>query len=84
MVTVTANDAVQDLLAGVREDAKIVDASGRILGYFKPLDPEIRRLYDEARQRIDPEEIKQLKASKEPGITTKELLDYLRSLAPEE
>ena len=83
MVTVTANEAVQAAFAGISQRAEIRDPNGKLIGYFEPTD-DVKRLLEEARRNIDPEEIKQLKANKEPGITTKELLDYLRSLAPEE
>jgi hypothetical protein len=83
MVTVTANDAVQAAFSGIAQRAEIRDPRGKLIGYFEPTE-EMRRLLEEARRHIDPEEIKRLKAIKEPGVTTKELLAYLRSLAPEQ
>jgi hypothetical protein len=82
MVIITANEAVQAAFLGIAQRAEIRNPSGKLIGYFEPSE-ELLNLYDEARKRIDPEEIKRRKESKEPGITTQELLTHLRSLAPE-
>ncbi len=48
MVTITANDAVQSLLNGVKETAQIQDAKGNVLGYYTPLGESEAKLYERA------------------------------------
>jgi hypothetical protein len=83
MVSIIANEAIQAAIAGLSQRTEIRGPDGRILGYFEPTD-EVLAMYEQARKHIDPEEIKRIKSVKDPGISTKELLEYLRSLAPEQ
>jgi predicted component of type VI protein secretion system len=83
MVTITATDAVQSDFVGIAERAEIRNAAGDLIGYFEP-SPEVVRLYQEARQHFNPEEVQRIKASKDSAITTAEMLEFLRSVAPEQ
>ena len=78
MVTITADESLSRRLAELKETAELRDAEGRLLAYVTP--PEVREFYRQAREHFDPAEKERRKLSREPGITTKELLDHLHSL----
>ena len=88
MNTFTADAVVQSVLVTLTEPTEIRTSGGEVLGYYTPAPDQIRkartpqeeRLYAEARELLDPEELARRKARNEPGITTAELLAKLQRL----
>jgi hypothetical protein len=80
MLRVTAEDAMQAALSQVKELAEICDSQGRILGYFAPVCLEHAAAYAEGAAHFDPAEITSRKEQKQPGHSTKEVLEHLKSL----
>jgi hypothetical protein len=80
MIQVTADESVKALLGTLEQAAEIRDDGGTLLGYYTPAKVEAERLRQKIRAEFDPEEIARRKASKERGLTTAEVLEYLRSL----
>ncbi len=76
----TADQALLERLAGVKESVEIRDAGGNLLGYFTPAGQSEDLLYQQDIALFDFEELKRRAASKEQGHTTEEVLRHLRSL----
>jgi len=82
MVTVTANDSIQDWLAKLHQWTEIHGVDGQLVGYFLPAgaSDEVGKLYAEAAVNLDPEEMQ--RRAKNPGrtYTTAEDFEHLQSL----
>ena len=79
MVQVIANDAVRALFGELKETAEIRDEHGGLVGYFLPAASDEARLRQKVMAQYDPAEIARRKASGEPGRTTAEVLERLRT-----
>jgi hypothetical protein len=60
VIALTASAAVQELLAGVREKAEILDAAGKVLGIYTPLGANEAEMYERAKALFDPVEMERL------------------------
>ena len=80
MITLTADKRMLALLAQAKELAEIRDANGNVIGFFAPLSLPHAQEYAKAASQVDPTEIQQRKKDKQPGHTTKEVLDRLKSM----
>jgi hypothetical protein len=78
-MTLTADKRMLALLAQAKELAEIRDANGNVLGFFAPLSLPHAQEYAKAASQVDPTEIQERKKGKQPGRTTKEVLDRLKS-----
>lgn len=85
MTTLPANDGV---LAAFRQATNVVeirDAHGTIIGYFAPVSAERAHLYGVQRPSgeetgAEGSEIERLKATANPGKTTREVFERLKTL----
>jgi putative ubiquitin-RnfH superfamily antitoxin RatB of RatAB toxin-antitoxin module len=80
MTIVTADEAMQAALAGLKEKVEVRDATGNILGYFTPRELEEELLYRYADRVIDPEEIRRRSAAQAKGFTIEQVMAHLKSL----
>ena len=80
MTVITANQEMQDALAGLTEKTEVRDASGNLLGYFTPRQVEEELLYRYADRVIDPEEIRRRSAAQAKGFTIEQVMAHLKSL----
>jgi hypothetical protein len=80
MTAITANQALQEALAGLKEKTEVRDASGNLLGYFTPRQVEEQLLYRYAEETFDPEEIQRLLSEQTKGFTIEEVMEHLSSL----
>ena len=80
MITLTADEAMQDLLGRLKEPTEIRDSKGRPIGYFTPAASQETLLYQQVAAHFDPEEMRRRKESGHPGDTTPEVLEHLKSL----
>ncbi len=81
MTVITANQELQDALAGLREKTEVRDGSGNLLGYFIPRQAEEEELlYRYADRVIDPEEIRRRSAAQAKGFTIEQVMAHLKSL----
>jgi hypothetical protein len=85
MVTVTANEQLHALLAGVTEEAEIRDADGNVLGYYTPRARAEARLYEKARALFDSAQTKRRKeAERGKGYTIEQVMERLKALGASE
>jgi hypothetical protein len=80
MTTFTVDSSIGTLLENFHEVTQIRDESGKLIGTFTPARQEKTALYEYVAANFDPEEIKRRKNSKEPRLTTAEVLAHLESL----
>ncbi len=78
----TADASLHESLGTLQGLTEIRDSQGNVIGYFSPASSEHADAYSQAAAAFDAEEMKQRKASGERGLTTAELLTYLKSLEP--
>jgi hypothetical protein len=79
MNRVYVDEVLQSKLDELRTEAELCGKDGHLLGYFIPVVPSDREIYDWAEAQTSDEEIERRR--REPGgKTTAELLEYLRTL----
>src|SRR5437588_188982 len=81
MTVLTANEALQTLLGGVRDQAEIRDANGNVLGYYTPLNQAEELLYQQAAQLFDPTEFERLRKEEHgKGVPFDQVMEHLKAL----
>ena len=81
MITLTVDETMLALLNQANQElAEIRDASGKVIGFFAPVATDHAHLYADVAAHCDPAEIKRRKEETQPGHTTAEVLEHLRSL----
>ena len=80
MVAVSLNQSSCSLLSPLKERAEILDETGRLIGYFEPVEEIVD--YAEVRKLFDPEEIKAIKIREGhlPGTPLKVVLERLQAM----
>jgi hypothetical protein len=84
MTTLIASDAVLQVLSQAKEPVEVRDSSGRTIGYYAPVSVDQAGAVARALARIDWAEMDCRSQSTEPGFTTREVFEYLKSLTPDE
>jgi hypothetical protein len=80
MITITADAATRATLNQLDQLTEIRDDQGNVLGFYAPAERFDELLYLDAASHFDPKEMERRIASGEKGVTTKELLDRLKSM----
>ena len=80
MISLTADETLQNKLGKLTEPTEIRDPSGTILGYFTPATQPESPLYKLAAAQFDAEEMNRRKAMGKIGYTTPQVLDHLKAL----
>lgn len=80
MSTVTATPAVLGLLNSLTDTTEILNAEGKVLGYFTPAAERERQAYERAKQSIDFAELERREKSGEVGHSFEQVLERLKSL----
>lgn len=81
MSFITADDAMLARLAGLLQPVEIRDGDGNVLGHYAPsVSPELTVRYEQVKALFDRAEAEHAAAPKEPGMTTPELMRWLKSL----
>lgn len=80
VAAVTVDSRIRSQLADAVSQIEVRDESGALLGYYTPAWLGTAEDYRRARESIDRAELERRKASNEPGISTSEVLEYLKSL----
>jgi hypothetical protein len=80
MTIVTADQVLQNLIAGLKEKAEVRDAEGNLLGFLTPREIEEELLYEHAAQIFDPTEIKRQLEEQKAGDPIERVLDRLRAV----
>jgi hypothetical protein len=82
MVQLKADQNLGTAISHLKERAEVLDAEGRLLGYFTPVESEADILRRKAFAAYESGEYQRRKAMSEgkPGYTTAQVLEHLRSL----
>ena len=80
MNQITADAELQAKLSRLEGRTEIRDESGKVIGYFTPIDAEEQDLYRRAAANLDCNEKNRRKKSGQKGITTEEVVEHLESL----
>ena len=80
MHTLTADNSLQQSLAGLPGLTEVRDTQGTVIGYFSPVSNKNPEVYAQAAAHFDPDEMKQRKLSNQQGRTTNEVLSRIVSL----
>ena len=86
MTTVIADETLRSILAPLRERAEIKDATGKVLGFFTPVEEtssqEGKKDYSQARRLFDPEEIRRRKvrSRSDAGRSLDQIMERLNGL----
>ena len=78
MLQITLSDEQARLIANESQPIVLVDSKGQPLGQVAPIDPEMAAMPALSAEELA--EIKRRMQTAGPGLTTKELFDYLHSL----
>ncbi len=74
MVTVTLNEQLPAVLAGMTEEAEILNAAGQVVGYFTPRERAEAKRHEQARKLFDAAEGKRRAETEGEGRPLEEIL----------
>jgi hypothetical protein len=80
MTSLIADEGMLTILSQAKELTEIRDSSGKVIGFFAPVALENAHIYAKIAAGIDPLEIQRRKEWKEPGVSTREVFEHLKSL----
>lgn len=80
MNTITADTTLPQSLVTVTGLTAVVDAAGKLLGYYAPVCNAEAAAYAQAAARIDPAESKRRLETADKWHTTAEVLEHLKNL----
>lgn len=83
MLNISIDNELAAKLREAGQAATVRDADGRLLGVFRCMTPQAAELYQQALDTVDPEELQRLANDDGPRYTTREVVDYLKSLEPQ-
>jgi len=78
MTTLTADQALCDIFAALKEKAEVLDAEGTAIGYLTPREVEEELLYEYAAKAFDAGEIKRQLNEEKTGAPLEEVLERIR------
>jgi hypothetical protein len=82
MNTFTVDPPLARSLLTLKGLTVIRDAGGEAIGYFSPACSDRSKAYSQAAAHFDADEMNRRKGQGEPGLTTAEVLERLKSLEP--
>jgi hypothetical protein len=84
MSSITVNEGMTAILGQVKGLTEVRDPGGNVLGFFAPASIRNAAAYAGAAAHFDPAEIQRRKELNEPGLTTREVFERLKSITPDE
>ncbi len=79
MVRITIDEALQKKLFSSQEIVELVDESGKLLGRLLPKVENPMEGWEPVSPPLSEEELQRRLASDEPGLSTKQVIEHLRS-----